>query len=304
MAFRFPLRGRSPRGGRRLALAAWLPAALIALSAPRPVSAAVWPASEYRQIQESIEQAEYGDTVLVAPGTYSRLVLRPGVRLIAAEGPEQTILQHQSFWVVKAEGVDSLTVLEGFTLSGGGAAEGVVLAKESSLTVRDCVIRGGWSGVRGLYSNLTVQNCTIQECQNGVYLFESEGLIVDNDIELCITGITLVSSSPRVLRNTITRNTLGFRVAEHSDPSIGGTIASANRVWNNASGAVKNEAYLKRQGIRTMKPMTLRVPYNFWGSDCPDTILFRGPMEWAPWVDVSGEHSIDHCEETEEQAAD
>jgi parallel beta-helix repeat protein len=294
MAFRFPLRGPT--------LARTLPALLVALAAVGAARAEVWPASEYEQIQNSIEQAEYGDTVLVAPGTYGRLVLRPGIRLIAEKGPEETHLEHNTYWVVKAEGVDSLTVIDGFSLSGGGAAEGVILAKESSLTVKNCVIRGGWSGVRGLYCNMTIDNCTIQECQNGIYLFESEGVVVDNDIQLCITGITLVSSSPRVLRNTITRNTLGLRVAEHSDPSIGGTIASANRVWNNVAGAVKNEAYLKRQGIRTMKPMTLRVPYNFWGSDCPDTILFRGPMEWAPWVDVSGKRSIDHCEESDGQA--
>lgn len=292
-----------PSALRGVTFAILLPGLGVAL-ASRPASGAVWPASEYRQIQESIEQAEYGDTVLVAPGTYGRLVLRPGIHLIAEKGPEETLLKHHTLWVVKAEGVDSLATIEGFSMDGGGGAEGVLLAKESSFTVKDCVIRGGWSGVRGLYCNLTVQNCTIQECQNGVYLFESEGVVVENDIQLCITAITLVSSSPRILRNTITRNTLGFRVAEHSDPSIGGSLASANRVWNNVSGAVKNEAYQKRQGIRTMKPMTLRVPYNFWGSDCPDTILFRGPMEWSPWVDVSGKRSLDHCEETEEQAAE
>ena len=59
---------------------------------------------------------------------------------------------------------------------------------------------------------------------------------------------------------------------------------------------------LVRQGIRTLKPMTLQVPYNFWGSDCPDTLLFKGPIEWSPWVDESGKRSLNQCEEPEDQA--
>lgn len=284
------------------ALAASAVIAVVVPLAASPARAETWPASEYSQIQEYIETAQYGDTVLVAPGTYSRLVLRPGIKLIAEAGPDETFLENKSFWVVKAEGVDSVATIEGFTMSGTGGAEGILVAKESQLTVQDCVIKGAWSGVRALYCDLTIRNCTFQDCQNGIYLFESNGLIVDNDIELCITGITLVSSGPKIYRNTITRNSLGMRVAEHSDPAIGGTIASANRIWNNTVGAVRNEAYLKRQGIRTMKPMTLVVPYNFWGSDCPDTLLFRGPMEWAPWVDESGKRSLDRCPESSDQS--
>ncbi|GJM43815.1 MAG: hypothetical protein DHS20C21_06570 [Gemmatimonadota bacterium] len=262
-----------------------------------PAGAEVWKASEHRQIQDAIESAAYGDTVLVAPGTYGKLVLRPGVQLIAEKGPDETLLTSNSFWVVKADGLDSLTTIEGFSIDGQKGAEGVIRAEESNLVVKDCVIKGGWSGFRGLFCDMTIQNCTFRECQNGIYLFESQGSVVNNDIQLCITGITLVSAAPRIVRNTITRNTLGFRIAEHSDPTIGGTISTANRVWNNVSGAVKNEAYQKNQGLRTMKPKTLRVPYNFWGSDCPDSAMFRGnTIEWGPWVDESGKRSLDVCE--------
>jgi len=60
-----------------------------------------WPVSEYRQIQETIESAEYGDTVLVAPGTYSRLVLRPGIRLIAKaiDDPLPTLVRPMLFLI-------------------------------------------------------------------------------------------------------------------------------------------------------------------------------------------------------------
>lgn len=263
---------------------------------PGAAHAETWHVGEHREIQEAIMSAAYGDTVLVAPGTYGRLVMQSGIKLIAEKGPSETILRNNSFWVVKADGVDSLATVEGFLIDGGKGAEGVIRCENSFLTIKDCEIHGGWSGIRALYCELRIENCTIRECQNGIYLFESDGVIRDNDIQLCITGITLVSAGPRIIRNRITRNTLGIRVAEHSEPTIGGSLASANRIWNNQSGGIKNEAYLKRQGLRTMKPMTLRVPYNFWGSDCPDTVGFQGDVVWAPWVDETGKRSIAACE--------
>jgi hypothetical protein len=44
--------------------------------------------------------------------------------------------------------------------------------------------------------------------------------------------------------------------------------------------------------------MTLKVPFNFWGSDCPDSSLFRGSVVWKPWVDESGSHSLEKCSKT------
>ncbi|MEZ5066756.1 MAG: NosD domain-containing protein [bacterium] len=260
-----------------------------------PAGAKTWAASEWVAIQDALDSAAYGDTVLVAPGTYDRLVLRSGITLMSEKGPEDTILRNGRFWVVKAEGVDSTAVIEGFTLDGIKASEGVAYLEESSLTIRHCVIKNGWSGVRALYSKPRIENCTIRDCQNGVYLYESEGVVLENDIQLCLTAINVVSSRSRILRNTITRNSYGIQVSDHSQPAIGGSIASANRVWNNAAVAVKNTAYITRNAVRTMQPMTLEVPFNFWGTDCPDSSMFQGPVEYAPWVDESGTRSLRKC---------
>ena len=261
----------------------------------QPAVAAVWPVSEKAKLQESVDSAAYGDTVLVAPGTYGRVVLRSGVHLLAEKGPEQTLLKENTFWVVQAEAVDSLASIEGFSIDGMKGAEGVVYSQESSFTVKNCVIRSGWAGVRALYSDLRLEGCTIRDCTNGIYLFESGGVLTGNDIQLCVVGIEIFSSKPRVVRNTITRNGLGIQLEKHSDAEIGGAVASANRIWNNASGAVRNDSYQKQQGVRTWIPMTVKLPYNYWGSDCPDSTLFRGSVEWAPWVDESGTRSIDKC---------
>ena len=254
-----------------------------------------WRVVEPFELQETIDTASPGDTVFVGAGVYGPVTLRSELLLIAEAGPYETILESGQVWCVKAEGVDSTTVLEGFTIDGIRSAEGVITADNSFFTVRDCVLRNAWSGVRAMYSDLRIVNCTIRDCQNGIYLFESGGILRDNDIRNCINGINLVSSSPRVIRNEIVGNSIGISLSEHSDPRIGGSLATANHVRENRAGNVLNRALEKRFSVRTMKPMTLKVPYNSWGADCPDSLWFRGPVIWSPWVDESGTRSLDDC---------
>jgi parallel beta-helix repeat protein len=251
--------------------------------------------TDLREFQRLVDSAAYGDTVLVAPGKYHAVIMRSGIRIIAERGPKETVLSNDRLWVVKADGVDSLASIEGFTLDGIKAAEGVVLCEESKITVRDCIIRGGWGGVRSMFSDLTVQDCKIEDCQNGIYFFESKGRILANEITRCSNGISLVSSSTTVQRNTITGNSVGIAVSKHSEPSIGGSLATANRIYGNPGGFIKNTANVKRSGVRTMKEMTLQVPYNYWGSNCPDSLEFRGPVEYAPWVNEEGTGAISKC---------
>ena len=243
-----------------------------------------------------ISSAAYGDTVMVAPGTYYRTLMYSGIHLMSEKGPSETIFANSEYWCIKADGVDSLAVIEGFTLDGGRAAEGVINCENSQLTIRNCVIRSAWSGVRSMFSDIRVENCKFSECQNGVYFYESQGSITSSEFTKCVTGISIVSSSPIVARNEIHGNSLGIAVSKHSEPTIGGTLASANRVWGNPGGALKNEGNTKRSGVRTMNPLTLHVPYNYWGSDCPDRLLFRGePVVWAPWVDETGSRALETC---------
>jgi hypothetical protein len=248
-----------------------------------------------RKFQDAIETAAYGDTVLVAPGTYPGVRLRPGIRLVAEKGPEVTTIRGDHRFVVWAPDSDSLNVVDGFTLDGVRACESIVLVENSPLLVRNCVVKHGWSGVRGDHAVIHAQDLRISDCQFGIYLNESKGEIVENDIRRCVTGVHLISSDPRILRCTITGNSLGIGVTEHSDPQIGGSLASANKIYGNPGGAIRNEAFAKENAFRTNKPLVLRAPYNYWGSNCPDSLGFRGPVVWTPWVDESAKKSLDHC---------
>jgi parallel beta-helix repeat protein len=275
-------------------VAAWV---LGGAAAARGASVRITADQEPDAYQSVVDSAAPGDTVWVAPGQYRMLVVPSGVRVLSESGPSDTVFRNGSHFVFDASRTDSTTVIEGFTLDGIKAAEGVLVVSESQAVVRNCVIRNGWSGVRGVYAEVELEGCEISDCQNGVYLFESRGVVDGNTIRGCINGITLVSASPRIVRNEIRGNSLGISVSEHSDPRIGGSLRTANRVFDNPAGAVKNTALTKRAGLRTMKPYTLRVPYNFWGSNCPDSAAFRGPVEYEPWVDDSGERTLAACED-------
>jgi hypothetical protein len=262
---------------------------------PSMVSAKIHRVTEPAKFQLVVDSAAYGDTVRVPPGTYPRVIVRPGIHIVSENGPEQTTIRHERMFVVRAVDADSLNVVEGFTLDGVRACEAVVDIAGSTLVLRNCVIKSGWAGVRAKFSTIRTENCQIRSCQNGYFLDETNGDILENDIRGCATGIHLISSSPRILRSVLTGNSLGIAVTDHSDPSIGGSIATANRIFGNPGGAIHNTANIKEEGLRTLNPMTLRVPYNFWGSDCPDSTDFRGPVVWTPWIDESAKKSIERC---------
>jgi len=108
-------------------------------------------------IQEGIDLTTSGDTVLVAPGTYTGTGNRDidyggrNIVVVSEEGPEVTIIDcegsqsesHRAFNFVSGE--DSLAVLSGFTITGGYGPDqdgsyvgGAIYLYGSSPTINDC----------------------------------------------------------------------------------------------------------------------------------------------------------------------
>ncbi|MHC4623445.1 MAG: InlB B-repeat-containing protein, partial [Planctomycetota bacterium] len=92
-------------------------------------------------IQDAIDAASYGDTVEVAAGTYlENITLSNGVSVIGAGDDVTTIDGNSAGCVVTSIGCDPNTVLEGFTITNGSAANG--------------------GGMYNLNSSPTINNCT------------------------------------------------------------------------------------------------------------------------------------------------
>jgi hypothetical protein len=137
------------------------------------VSARVLPVpSEYGTIQEGLDAASPGDTVLVAPGTYTG----PGNRnldfrgkdlvLVSEAGAEATVIDVQGNAPRRGFQFHSretrAAVVDGFTIRGGwgdipGESGAGILIESSSPTIRNCIIKENaieeLSGGAGIYSD-------------------------------------------------------------------------------------------------------------------------------------------------------
>lgn len=108
---------------------------------------------DYLNIQEAIDAAANGDTVLVAPGTYFENIdfLGKSITVMSSDGADVTIMDGNYTASVatfqSGEGLDS--VLDGFTLTNGlgnddpvnGSAGGGVYCFQSSPLITKCTIR-------------------------------------------------------------------------------------------------------------------------------------------------------------------
>ena len=147
-----PLRRDHLSGFARASFLALLGLALLSACAAAATLEVV-PAAGQHPIQRALNIARQGDTVLVAPGDYEeRITLPSGVTLRSLEGARRTrILGDLRGAVVQVRDADSLTRLEGFTITRGRGSRlpgmryeggGGLLAWRAVVRVRDNVFQG------------------------------------------------------------------------------------------------------------------------------------------------------------------
>ncbi|MHC4744068.1 MAG: right-handed parallel beta-helix repeat-containing protein [Planctomycetota bacterium] len=216
---------------------------------------------QYGSIQAAIDDCNDGDTVIVAPGTYTgdgnRDITFHGKAItVCSSNPEDravvaaTIIDcnagesdpHRGFIFDSNEGSDS--VLDGLTIINGYGPEmefkkallsfgGGILCKGASPVIRNCLIKNNTATARGggilAYEDSAPQiiACTVTG-NNGGGIFDDSGKVIDCTVT-DNTSFGVVSMYGEVIGCTITHNRgVGMDFSWFIDPTVRDCVISHN----------------------------------------------------------------------------
>jgi parallel beta-helix repeat protein len=227
-------------------------------------------------VQEGLDSAGIGDTVLVAPGIYYESIVWPntqGIHLVAQDGPDVTfldgsqpspIIPDTNSVVLFSGGLDSTTVLQGFTIREGagtydmtwGRLGGGILCIEdaSPLVLGNKIVdnsadRGGGVACY-INSTPTIRDNRINgNSGGGICCHESSPTIEENNIVGNSAdvggGIACWSSLPAISANKINGNIAedaGGIYCSNSSPMIVGNTISGNTASYSAGGILAHNS--------------------------------------------------------------
>ena len=208
-------------------------------------------------IQQGIDQASEGDTVLVAPGIYTGELNRnldfhgTGMSLISEAGPESTTIDceqaSRALYIHSAE--DTTTIVNGFTITFGSASYGgAARISNSSPTFTDCIFtQNSATGDGGaIYSEAFAapifRNCTFtwNSAGNGgaVFMTDSFGILDD-----CVFAENSAGNGAGLYLSTFSSTQVkGCTFVSNHAMSGGGLYTFVSEPWITGCTFFQNEA--------------------------------------------------------------
>lgn len=201
--------------------------------------------SDHPTIQEAIDAAADGDTVLVAPGTYTgdgNRGLELGSKnlcVVSESGPENTIIDCESadrgFFFSGAQTLD--TTVRGFTIRNGREdfGAGMRFGPNAAACVRDCVFENGHAyawGFNGHGGGIS--------CGGDTYPIIEDCLFIGNVSTNLGGGLAIAQGSPKVSRCEFVDNCSRLRggglYAESCTPVVKDCVFTENHASSSGGG--------------------------------------------------------------------
>ena len=171
---------------------------------PQHIPITIHVPSDYTTIQAALNAADFTDTVLVQPGTYSENIIWPetnGIKLISAGDSSNTIIDGGGNSCViymnpQTVAIDTTTLIQGFKITNGSTSNG------GGLFLSNC---------DPMLNRLNIRNNSVTQYGGGIYLNSSNPLISNTIVDANSTsywggGIYLTSSNPSLTNVIISNN--------------------------------------------------------------------------------------------------
>lgn len=209
------------------------------VATPRTITVALDGSGDFSSLQEAVDSAAKGDTVLIKAGAYAQdLTIHSKEKItIIGEGVDEVVLQgrgdmagvlHIGKWPYGAEDIE----ISGLTIQEhGGHALGIFNGK--GITLRQVHVKGMVFGQQ--VQDVRIEDCVIGGSETtGIHFSDSHALLIgnfihDNDYGVNVTG----KSSVRLEHNIITRSL--FEAVVVGDQA--NTVMRNNTLVKNGAGA-------------------------------------------------------------------
>jgi PGF-pre-PGF domain-containing protein len=168
---------------------------------------------DYSSIQEAINDADDGDTIIVTDGIYNEnVVVNKSVILRSENGSGSTIVNASDSSDHVFNVIVSNVTIDGFNVTGVNAINkaGIYLSYSDNCTVRNNIVNTNYDGIVLVNSNynLLTSNVASNNYKNGIYLSSSD----NNTFTSCIAnfneqyGFYLLSSNNNTLTDNVANN--------------------------------------------------------------------------------------------------
>jgi parallel beta-helix repeat protein len=229
------------------------------------------------RIQDAIDRAQPGDSVVVRPGTYREALAIDvsQLTLLGTEvGGERTILDGGGLLTDGIVGSGSQIEIRGFHVR-NYTANGIMIDRAADVVFRDLVLEN--TGLYGVYPvevvGVTVERCRVVGARDaGIYVGQSKHIVVRQNVTHGnVTGIEIENSvDARVEENDVYDNTGGilvFLLPNNPSKISHEAVIRGNRVYsNNRENVADPDAFVARvpagTGIMVLAADNVRVTGN------------------------------------------